>query len=65
MNKQCGKVFFNVPTDIAPGSYLVRAEVIALHVASSAGGAQVCSIYCNLRVDCSQVCNSSMPRATR
>jgi cellulase len=40
MNANCGKVYFKVPTDIAPGNYLVRAEVIALHVAGSAGGAQ-------------------------
>jgi hypothetical protein len=40
MNANCGKVYFKVPADIAPGNYLVRAEVIALHVASSAGGAQ-------------------------
>lgn len=29
-----------IPEDIAPGDYLLRAEVIALHVASSTGGAQ-------------------------
>jgi hypothetical protein len=40
MNDNCGKVYFQVPKDIAPGNYLVRAEVIALHVAGSVGGAQ-------------------------
>lgn len=40
MNANCGKVEFTVPSDIAPGNYLIRAEVIALHVAGSVGGAQ-------------------------
>ncbi|CAE7090922.1 unnamed protein product [Rhizoctonia solani] len=41
MNANCGKVEFTVPSDIAPGNYLIRAEVVALHVASSVGGAQL------------------------
>ncbi|QRV77796.1 glycoside hydrolase family 61 protein [Ceratobasidium sp. AG-Ba] len=41
MNANCGKVDFTIPSDIAPGDYLIRAEVIALHVASSVGGAQL------------------------
>lgn len=54
MNKNCGKVPFTVPSDIAPGNYLIRAEVIALHAAGSLGGAQVRSsqsfnqLYANL-----------------
>ncbi|KAF9480944.1 hypothetical protein BDN70DRAFT_893748 [Pholiota conissans] len=40
MNDNCGHVTFTIPSDIAPGNYLLRAEVIALHVASSVGGAQ-------------------------
>jgi len=40
MNANCGKVNFTIPADIAPGNYLIRAEVIALHVAGSVGGAQ-------------------------
>jgi len=40
LNDDCGKWNFTVPEDLAPGNYLVRAEVIALHVASSVGGAQ-------------------------
>jgi cellulase len=40
MNKCCGKVDFKIPTGLAPGDYLVRAEVVALHTAQSAGGAQ-------------------------
>ncbi|KAF4620618.1 hypothetical protein D9613_000781 [Agrocybe pediades] len=40
LNDNCGHFTFTVPKDLAPGNYLVRAEVIALHVASSVGGAQ-------------------------
>ncbi|KAG8738678.1 hypothetical protein FRC10_006595 [Ceratobasidium sp. 414] len=40
MNANCGKVNFTIPSDIQPGNYLIRAEVIALHVAGSIGGAQ-------------------------
>ena len=35
-----GWVDFTVPTCIAQGDYLLRAEIIALHSASSSGGAQ-------------------------
>ncbi|KAI5807575.1 glycosyl hydrolase family 61-domain-containing protein [Peziza echinospora] len=40
LNKNCGKQDVKIPADIAPGNYLLRAEVIALHVASQSGGAQ-------------------------
>lgn len=40
LNANCGKFTFNVPSCLPAGEYLVRAEVIALHVASSVGGAQ-------------------------
>jgi len=40
LNDNCGHYTFTVPKDIAPGDYLIRAEVIALHVASTVGGAQ-------------------------
>jgi len=40
LNDNCGHFTFTIPDDIAPGDYLLRAEVIALHVASSVGGAQ-------------------------
>ncbi|TFK35318.1 glycosyl hydrolase family 61-domain-containing protein, partial [Crucibulum laeve] len=52
LNNNCGHYTFKVPADIAPGNYLIRAEVIALylfiiilftsalHTAGSAGGAQ-------------------------
>ncbi|KAI6708834.1 hypothetical protein PZA11_005883 [Diplocarpon coronariae] len=40
LNDNCGKKDFTVPADLATGDYLVRAELIALHTAGSAGGAQ-------------------------
>ena len=40
LNADCGKWTFTVPASIAPGQYLLRAETIALHTASSVGGAQ-------------------------
>ncbi|KAI1779645.1 glycoside hydrolase family 61 protein [Hypoxylon cercidicola] len=40
LNKNCGKQDVKIPSDIAPGDYLLRAETIALHTASQAGGAQ-------------------------
>ncbi|CAE6356440.1 unnamed protein product [Rhizoctonia solani] len=41
MNANCGKVEFTIPADLPAGNYLIRAEVIALHVAGSVGGAQL------------------------
>lgn len=35
-----GWVDFTMPTCVAPGQYLLRAELIALHSASKQGGAQ-------------------------
>ncbi|RDB27904.1 putative endo-beta-1,4-glucanase D [Hypsizygus marmoreus] len=40
LNDNCGHFTFKVPAGLAPGNYLIRAEVIALHVASGSGGAQ-------------------------
>ncbi|KAI2602812.1 glycoside hydrolase family 61 protein [Hypoxylon sp. NC1633] len=40
LNKNCGKQDVTIPSNIAPGDYLLRAETIALHTASQAGGAQ-------------------------
>ncbi|KAK4187544.1 glycosyl hydrolase family 61-domain-containing protein [Podospora australis] len=40
LNKNCGKRTFKIPSKIPAGDYLVRAEAIALHAASGAGGAQ-------------------------
>ena len=39
LNACCGRMSVKIPADIAPGDYLLRAEVIALHTAGSAGGA--------------------------
>ena len=41
MNTCCGKVDVKIPTDIAPGDYLLRGEVIALHTAGQPNGAQL------------------------
>jgi len=40
LNSCCGRMNVKIPSDIPSGDYLLRAEVIALHVASSPGGAQ-------------------------
>lgn len=40
LNTCCGMMDVVIPTDIAPGDYLLRAEAIALHSAGSSGGAQ-------------------------
>ncbi|KAI4594013.1 hypothetical protein KJ359_008801 [Pestalotiopsis sp. 9143b] len=40
LNNCCGKMNVKIPSDIAPGDYLLRAEAIALHTAGSEGGAQ-------------------------
>ncbi|KFZ15280.1 hypothetical protein V501_02794 [Pseudogymnoascus sp. VKM F-4519 (FW-2642)] len=41
MNLCCGRVNMKIPADIPAGDYLLRAEVVALHVAGSLGGAQL------------------------
>jgi cellulase len=40
INTCCGRLDVVIPTDIAPGDYLLRAEALALHTASSTAGAQ-------------------------
>lgn len=40
LNTCCGRMNVKIPSDIAPGDYLLRAEAIALHTASSSGQAQ-------------------------
>ena len=40
INLGCGKQPLTIPSDIAPGDYLLRAETIALHAAGGQGGAQ-------------------------
>lgn len=46
LNKCCGRMNVKIPSDIAAGDYLLRAEVIALHVAGSTGGAQLYMSCC-------------------
>jgi cellulase len=41
LNACCGKMDVKIPSDLAAGDYLLRAEVIALHTAGSSGGAQL------------------------
>ncbi|KAL8310298.1 hypothetical protein RB597_010227 [Gaeumannomyces tritici] len=41
LNKCCGKMDVPIPRSLAAGDYLLRAEVIALHTAGSAGQAQL------------------------
>ncbi|KAI0865349.1 fungal cellulose binding domain-containing protein [Xylaria cubensis] len=40
LNACCGKMDVPIPADTPSGDYLLRAEVIALHTAGQAGGAQ-------------------------
>lgn len=40
LNDNCGHFSAVIPSNIESGDYLLRAEVIALHVASTVGGAQ-------------------------
>jgi cellulase len=40
LNTCCGKMDVKIPADLPSGDYLLRAEVIALHTAGGAGGAQ-------------------------
>ncbi|KAI3335841.1 glycosyl hydrolase family 61-domain-containing protein [Ustulina deusta] len=40
LNTCCGLMDIVIPSDIAPGDYLLRAEALALHTASSTGQAQ-------------------------
>ncbi|KAI6353832.1 hypothetical protein MCOR31_011627 [Pyricularia oryzae] len=37
LNTCCGKMNVKIPSDIAPGDYLLRAEALALHAAGSSG----------------------------
>ena len=50
LNSCCGKMDVKIPSDISAGDYLLRAEVIALHVASSQGGAQFYASCCASRL---------------
>jgi hypothetical protein len=50
LNACCGKLNVKIPTALAAGDYLLRAEVIALHTAGSSGGAQFYMSCCKLSV---------------
>ncbi|KAF7875028.1 hypothetical protein EAF04_002200 [Stromatinia cepivora] len=50
LNANCGKQSFIIPSTLAPGAYLLRAEVMALYVARSVGGAQLYMSYFQLNV---------------
>ncbi|KAJ3047065.1 hypothetical protein HK097_000264 [Rhizophlyctis rosea] len=49
-NKNKGLVTFKLPCDLAPGDYLLRGELIALHSAGSPGGAQPYVSCAQLRI---------------
>ncbi|KAL1960749.1 hypothetical protein VTO42DRAFT_6579 [Malbranchea cinnamomea] len=51
LNAHCGRMDVPIPADLAPGDYLLRAEVIALHTASSPSGAQFYMTCYQLTVD--------------
>jgi cellulase len=51
INEGCGKQNFVIPSDIAPGDYLLRAETVALHAAGSANGAQYYMSCYQLRIE--------------
>lgn len=59
LNDNCGKREFTVPASLAPGNYLLRAEVIALHAAGSSGGAQFYMSCYQLEVTGSGTANPS------
>ncbi|KAI0835228.1 lytic polysaccharide monooxygenase [Hypoxylon sp. FL0890] len=40
INTCCGRMDVKIPSDLAPGDYLLRAEALALHTAAQSGGAQ-------------------------
>lgn len=52
INEGCGKQELTIPSDIADGDYLLRAETIALHTAGQAGGAQF-YMSCYVSTPCS------------
>lgn len=43
---------FTLPTCVAPGQYLLRAELIALHSAGSVGGAQFYIVSHDEHIEC-------------
>ncbi|KAH6684909.1 glycoside hydrolase, partial [Plectosphaerella plurivora] len=51
INEGCGLQSFTIPSDVAPGDYLLRAETVALHAAGSANGAQYYMSCYQLRIE--------------
>jgi lytic cellulose monooxygenase (C1-hydroxylating) len=51
MTTCCGRVDLVIPTDIAGGDYLMRAEALALHTAGSSGQAQFYMTCFQLTID--------------
>ncbi|PPQ67980.1 hypothetical protein CVT25_000460 [Psilocybe cyanescens] len=50
-----GKVSFTIPSCIAPGQYLLRVELIALHGAETYPGAQLYVRYSKFNMECAQI----------
>ena len=50
LNKCCGKMDLKIPSDIPAGDYLLRAEVVALHVAGQPSGAQFYMSCCTFNL---------------
>ncbi|KAI2611606.1 lytic polysaccharide monooxygenase [Hypoxylon fragiforme] len=61
LNTCCGKMDVPIPADTPSGDYLLRAEVIALHTASSAGGAQFYISCYQLKVEGNSAKAAALP----
>jgi cellulase len=60
MNSCCGKVDVKIPSDLPAGDYLLRAEVIALHTAGQANGAQFYMSCCKFCCDAKDWCHANV-----
>ncbi|KAI1405606.1 glycoside hydrolase family 61 protein [Hypoxylon fuscum] len=56
--------FVRIPEDIAPGNYVLRNEIIALHAAANANGAQSYPFCYNLAIDSKGTANPAGVAAT-
>ncbi|KAI5862283.1 lytic polysaccharide monooxygenase [Durotheca rogersii] len=65
LNACCGKMDVPLPADTPDGDYLLRAEVIALHTAGSAGGAQFYISCYQLSVRGGQTRPASLPAGVK
>ncbi|KAG4218069.1 hypothetical protein PC116_g33451, partial [Phytophthora cactorum] len=65
LNACCGKMDIPIPADTPDGDYLLRAEVIALHTASSAGGAQFYVSCYQLSVSGGQTKAAALPAGVK